>query len=266
MIRLLAIDMDETCLNDKKIISDENLNAMKKAAEAGITVVPTTGRAFSCLPHQLKDEKFYPYVISSNGAAVTDMATGRDIFTELIPYESAHDFLSRFEDKSIGISAHINHDFVLQGHALRLLGKLSYGKDAGYTRYSKNIARMITDEKTDVEEIQLFYFGKEAEASVNRILSDYDCFIQSCTDNYAEIYSVRTSKGNALAALAGDLGISADEIACIGDAENDFSMFRASGLKFAMGNAIPALKEMADVLVPTNNESGVAFAIERHLL
>lgn len=266
MIRLLAIDMDETCLNDKKIISEENLSALKKATEAGIIVVPTTGRALSCLPHQLKNETFYPYAISSNGAAVTDMSTGTDIFTQLIPYATAYDFLSRFEDTRIGISAHINHDFVLQGHTLRFLGKISYGKDAGYSRYSKHIARQIMDEKTDVEELQLFYFGNDAENSVNQILSDYHCFVQSCSGNYAEIYSKNASKGNAVTALASRLGIKTEEIACIGDAENDFSMFNACGLRFAMGNAIPALKEMADVVVPSNNDSGVAFAIEKHLL
>lgn len=266
MIRLLAIDMDETCLNDKKIISDENLEAMKKATEVGITVVPTTGRALACLPHQLKEESFYPYVISSNGAAVTDMYTGKDIFNELIPYETAYEFLTQCADKKIGISAHVNHDFVLQGHALRFLGKVSYGKDAAYSKYTRDLAEMLMNEKTDIEEIQLFHFGKDAASQINEILSNYDCFIKSSTSTYTELYSKNASKGNALTALAKKLGISPAEIACIGDAENDFSMFNASGLKFAMGNSIPALKEMADVVVPSNNESGVAFAIEKHLL
>ncbi len=266
MIRLLAIDMDETCLNDKKIISDETLKAMSKAAEAGITIVPTTGRALSCLPHQLKEQRFYRYVISSNGASVTDTHTGEDLFNELIPYQIAYEFLTRLETKKVGISAHISHDFVLQGHLLRFLGKISYGKDALFSKQSRNIASLILKEKANIEEIQLFYFSKDIQSTITDIISQYDCFIQSGSNHYAELYSKKASKGNALTALAKHLGISYSEIACIGDAENDLSMFKASGLKFAMGNAIPALKEMADVTVPSNNESGVAFAIENHLI
>ena len=69
-MRMLAIDMDGTCLNDRHRISGKNLNALRMAAEAGIEIVPTTGRALSCLPHQLRTEKYIRYVISANGAVV----------------------------------------------------------------------------------------------------------------------------------------------------------------------------------------------------
>lgn len=229
-------------------------------------VVPATGRAFSCLPHQLKAQPWCPYVISSNGAVVTDTRTGKDLFQAPIPHPQAMEFLSRCNAVHIGISAHIRHDFVIQGHALRLLGKLSYGKDALASKYCKNIAGLLLREPADVEEIQLFYFSKEAEDRTRQLLSRYDCFLQSGSGHYTELYSKQASKGNALTALAGHLALSPADIACIGDADNDLSMFRASGLKFAMGNAIPALKELADFVVPSNNDSGVACAIEQHLL
>ncbi len=266
LIRLLAIDMDETCLNDKKYISKENLAAMKQAADAGIMIVPTTGRALSCLPHQLKEQPFYRYVISSNGAVVTDTHTGKDLFQAAIPHQQAMEFLSRCDAIDTGISAHIHHEFVIQGHGLRLLGKLNYGKDALASKYAKNIADLLLQEPADVEEIQLFYFSKETEARTKQLLSRYDCFLQSGSSHYTELYSKQASKGNALDALAKHLELSPADIACIGDADNDLSMFRASGLKFAMGNAIPALKELADFVVPSNNDSGVAYAIKHHLL
>ena len=70
----------------------------------------------------------------------------------------------------------------------------------------------------------------------------------------------------ALAALAKDLGIASSDIACIGDNENDLPMFETAGLRFAMGNAVPALKDRADIVLPSNDEDGVAAAIWEHIL
>jgi hydroxymethylpyrimidine pyrophosphatase-like HAD family hydrolase len=81
-----------------------------------------------------------------------------------------------------------------------------------------------------------------------------------------EIFDENASKGIAISKLAEHLGISKNEIACIGDGENDLTMFAQSGIKFAMGNAVEALKENADYILPDNNSDGVAFAIENYIL
>ncbi len=267
MIKLLAIDMDGTCLNDKKLISDVTMQALLEASEAGIMVVPTTGRALTCLPHQIQDQAFYRYVISSNGAVVTDTLTGETIYEAKIPYRKAADFLRQCDENiKVGISAHVDHKFILQGHWLRMLGRLSYGKDAEYSEYSGNLAERIEKEKSDVEEIQLFYFSDTEEQQLKELLSKDDFCLKAFSAHYVEMYDRKASKGKALAALAEYLKIPKENIACIGDEENDLSMFDAAGMKFAMGNATQGLKEKADIVVPTNNEQGVAVAIEKYMM
>ena len=54
MIRLLAVDMDGTCLNRKNQISEQNMAALRRLAQSGIQIVPASGRASTCLPHQLR--------------------------------------------------------------------------------------------------------------------------------------------------------------------------------------------------------------------
>ena len=81
MIKLLAVDMDGTCLDSNGRMNDETLSALKYAAQKGITVVPTTGRNINCLPLKIKNENFYRYVISSNGALVVDLKEDKEIFT-----------------------------------------------------------------------------------------------------------------------------------------------------------------------------------------
>ena len=73
MVQLLAVDMDGTCLNSRQHISDRTLGALRRAAEAGIEIVPTTGRTGTCLPSDLKEEHYIRYVITSNDARVTDI-------------------------------------------------------------------------------------------------------------------------------------------------------------------------------------------------
>ena len=62
------------------------------------------------------------------------------------------------------------------------------------------------------------------------------------------------------------MGISTDAVATIGDMENDLEMFRMAGFAVAMGNAADAVKRAAQAVTLSNDEDGVAAAIERHVL
>ncbi len=74
MIKLLAIDMDGTCLDSRSRMREVTLQALEQAVAAGICIVPTTGRNLNCLPHRLAERKeLFQYVISSNGAITEKM-------------------------------------------------------------------------------------------------------------------------------------------------------------------------------------------------
>ncbi|MGN0202983.1 MAG: Cof-type HAD-IIB family hydrolase [Coprococcus sp.] len=267
MIKLLAIDMDGTCLDSKSRMSDKTIRALKRAADAGIMIVPTTGRALTCLPHRLVEEKgLYRYVISSNGAQVTDLVKQCAIFQSLIDRKTAFSFLRACRGQRIGKMTHVNHLYLLQGRLFYLLGRIVYGRDADNAHRVRSMEKTIYRSKYDVEEIQLYFMSRKAEENVRKILVKYPEMSAAYTKAYVEIFSVKTSKGEALAALADHLGIRKEEIVCIGDGENDLSMFEVSGLKMAMGNAVPILKKKADKVLPSNDRDGVAKAIEKYIL
>lgn len=74
MIRLLAVDMDGTCLNRKNQIIEQNMAALRRLVQSGIQIVPASGRASTCLPHQLRAAPMlFRYAITSNGARVDDV-------------------------------------------------------------------------------------------------------------------------------------------------------------------------------------------------
>lgn len=266
MIKLLAVDMDGTCLDSRNRLSEPVRQALAAAREAGILVVPTTGRTLTCLPRALRQQGGYRYVISSNGAELTDLESGQSLYQAQIPAQRAAQVLRAAKPLHLGISTHQNHEFLLQGRVFFTLGRLLYGKDAENTRCAKDIAAELDRQGGQVEEIQLFFFTKGTREKARAMLEGFPDLEAAWSGAYVEIYSRQATKGTALAALGQKLGIAREEIACIGDAANDLPMFAQAGLRFAMGNAIAQLKDQADVILPSNDEGGVAQAIYGHLL
>lgn len=266
MIRLLAIDMDGTCLTSRKRITDSTLSALSDAAARGVEIVPTTGRALTCLPHQLADCTFYRYVISSNGARVTDTRTGETLHTCLMPWDRALSILAACDGPGLGLTAHVDNEFLLEGHALAAMGRMVYGQDATRARTVPSLSALLEAEHTGVEELQLFFLRRGARPRVKAALGDFPACNLSFSERYVEISDGGASKGAALTMLAKQLGIVREEIACIGDSANDLTMFDSAGLRFAVGNAVPELKARADVILPDNDHDGVALAIRQHLL
>lgn len=286
MIRLLAVDMDGTCLDSRSRITDRTIGALRKAAAAGIQVVPTTGRSMTCVPHRLaagtirktsggkgraaddarKNRGLFRYVITSNGAQVTDIEKRQVIFREMIPKGTALSLLDACRGIRVGVTSHINHEYLLQGRILVLLGHLVYGRDAGGVRWVQDMRRTVRESRYEVEELQFYFMSPSARKDVEKVLLRFPELEAAYTGLYVEVFAKGASKGTALSALAAHLGIRKEEIACIGDGENDLSMFNAAGLKIAMGNSVPELKENADFVTGSNNRNGVAEAVERYIL
>lgn len=267
MIKLLAVDMDGTCLDPKSRMTDATLGALALAAKAGILVVPTTGRTLGCLPHRLVGRSdIFRYVITSNGAKVTDLQMNRTVFEADISKKDACSLLKEVnaaKKLKVGVTSHIHHEYLLEGRILVLLGRVIYGKDARQVRRVANMVKEIVETRHGVEEIQFYFLGKNAKEETKKILARYPDLAAAYTDQYVEIFSKQASKGTALRALARELGVERSEIACVGDGENDLTMFRAAGLKMAMGNAVEELKRAADVILPSNEKDGAAEGILR---
>lgn len=285
MIKLLAVDMDGTCLDSRSRMTERTLIALRRAASEGITVVPTTGRNLGCIPHRLaagvlrdsgltyrgksKDARenrgLYRYVISSNGAAATDIAEKKTVFRAMMPREEALSLLEACGKIRLGNAAHICHRYLMEGKFLTMAGCFIYGKDAAGVYCVRNMREAVEKSRHEVEELQFYFLSGKAKEQLRAVMASYPELSAAYTGIYAEVYSKDGSKGRALAALRKYLGISREETACIGDGENDLSMFEAAGVKIAMGNAVLELKEKADYVTASNDRDGAAEAIEKVL-
>ena len=267
MLKLLAIDMDGTCLDGRSRITAKTMEALEAAHHAGIQIVPTTGRALTCLPHQLAARReLYRYAISSNGARVTDLDKGRTLFQAEIPQAMALGLLEDLQNISLGRTAHVAHQYLIQGRLLHAMGRTIYGQDAKQAPRVSSISAAIAKQNADVEELQFFFFGRGSRAATQAVLQRYPELDAAYSGLYVEIFHQSASKGTALRALMSQLGLDPEDVGCIGDGENDLSMFAQAGHRFAMGNAVDALKAKADVVLPSNRQDGVAEAILRYIL
>lgn len=276
MIKLLAVDMDGTCLDRRSRMTDATLEALRKAAGRGVIIVPTTGRNLECIPHRLaagtlfttgamdekKNRDLFRYVISSNGACVTDIRERKEIFRASVPADDVLPLLRECGKLRLGIASHIRHRYLLEGRFLTMAGRLVYGKDARGVCCVRSMEEFIRKGGYKVEEFQFYFFSPGAEQDVRSVLEKYPDLRAAYTGIYVEVYSKDASKGRALAELARHLDIRKEEIACIGDGENDLSMFEAAGLRIAMGNAVEDLKKQADHVTDSNARDGAAKAVE----
>lgn len=276
MIKLLAVDMDGTCLDRRSRMTDATLEALRKAAGRGVIIVPTTGRNLECIPHRLaagtlfttgamdekKNRDLFRYVISSNGACVTDIRERKEIFRAPVPADDVLPLLRECGKLRLGIASHIRHRYLLEGRFLTMAGRLVYGKDARGVCCVRSMEEFIRKGGYKVEEFQFYFFSPGAEQDVRSVLEKYPDLRAAYTGIYVEVYSKDASKGRALAELARHLDIRKEEIACIGDGENDLSMFEAAGLRIAMGNAVEDLKKQADHVTDSNARDGAAKAVE----
>lgn len=276
MIKLLAVDMDGTCLDRRSRMTDATLETLRKAAGRGVIIVPTTGRNLECIPHRLaagtlfttgamdekKNRDLFRYVISSNGACVTDIRERKEIFRAPVPADDVLPLLRECGKLRLGIASHIRHRYLLEGRFLTMAGRLVYGKDARGVCCVRSMEEFIRKGGYKVEEFQFYFFSPGAEQDVRSALEKYPDLRAAYTGIYVEVYSKDASKGRALAELARHLNIRKEEIACIGDGENDLSMFEAAGLRIAMGNAVEDLKKQADHVTDSNARDGAAKAVE----
>ena len=104
MVKLIALDLDGTTLNKEGVISEENRTALEQAAERGVNVVIATGRPYSALPKDVFDIDSIRYVLTSNGARITDLKTGKNIYENCMARVTA--------EKSVELLR--QHDYVIE--------------------------------------------------------------------------------------------------------------------------------------------------------
>lgn len=271
-IRMIGVDLDGTLLNSEKQLTAYTREVLKKAIEQEVAVVVATGRPFSGVPDELKHFRGIRYALTANGARILDMQKQKVVYENLLSVESS--------EKVIDIlrKHHAIHEFFVDGVGYMnedgLKNVYAYFEDPHMAEYLqstripvKDVKEKLQTMKCEVDKLQgIFRNQKDKEEALEELNTLSGIVVTAAMDNNLEINKEGTNKGLGLLQLGKSLGISREEIMACGDGGNDVEMLKEVGFAVAMANGSDPVKKAADFVTVSNDEDGVAKAIERFVL
>ncbi|MFE3848906.1 Cof-type HAD-IIB family hydrolase [Flavobacterium sp. LB3P45] len=261
--KMLVLDMDDTLLTDDHIISNENKAMLFKAQELGVYVILASGRPTPAMIAYAKELQLdNSYMISYNGAVITDLKEDKIIFEQTLTQEQIHDLY----DYSLKSNTHI---------ITYLDGKIVSETDSEYIEIEKNI--------TGLEHNKVLSFKEEVKsAAIKCILLEEPAYLKEVEKDlraamphlsvcmskpfFLEVAQNGIDKGASIKFLAEKLNIHQSEIIAVGNAGNDLTMIQYAGLGVWVDNVDPELRDQGDVIVASNNDHGVAEVVRRFIL
>lgn len=268
MFKLIAFDLDGTLLDDRKQIPEENLRALRYAAEKGVHLVPATGRLLCAIPEQLAALPFIRYHILINGAKVYDAKEQRIISTAEIPRETALSLIEHGRELGCYYDCyHMDMGYMEKDMYDSLEDYISNPATLSFMRSVRkpvdDLAAYISENAPSVQKVQFFFKDMDERAHQLQLLPELfpEIIAASSLSSNIEINSANAGKGPALTALCSFLGIQPEEAIAFGDGLNDTDMLSAAGLGIGMANSDPAIYSAVNRFTASNNEAGVAKAI-----
>ncbi len=267
-IKLLALDLDGTLFNRQKEVSLENQSALKEAHNRGVKVVITTGRPLAAIGNLLQElDLISPedYSITFNGGLV-QRNTGQILAKQELTFEDVQKIHAVLEPLGLPVdflSEGIVYSIPSQGQkSLYHLANplLTFVEIASLDQLTKDIVynKIVTVRPED-------YLDERIAQLPPSLRQDFEVF--KSREIILEIMPKGVHKAVGLQLLCDHLGLDASQVMAVGDEENDLSMLKWAGLGVAMANGVDLVKKTANAVTSkTNEESGVAEAVERYIL
>ena len=274
-IQLIALDIDGTLLSSHFTVSDRNRAAITEATRRGIEVALVTGRRYDfALPVAQQIES--PLTMIVNNGALVRSKEGRTHLRHLLSRDTARRVLEATQPWRESTSVVFDRPMARQV-MLETINLEDGIRGAYYKRNLPFLAEARPLESClDEDPIQVMFSGpvrpmRDAEQALRGVhfLEEFSLAVtiyESKDFSMIDVINPRVSKGATLAEWAGLRGIARQEILAIGDNHNDEEMLSFAGIPVVMENAVAELKSRGWHITHTNDEDGVAAAIERFAL
>lgn len=261
---LIVTDLDDTLLRGDQTLSARSIDTVKRAIGRGMQVAIATGRKYSsALPYAHAMGLKGP-MLCCQGAHIADIETGRNIRVKGVPLALAGEMLRFAVDRGLFIQYYTTEEFYYER---RCEESEYYERTAGVPgiETGRSLAETLDFEPVkmlviaDPPRIRQAYeeavglFGTRLEIAISK-------------PRYLEVTHPDVNKGAALRYLMEYAGVPRERVIAIGDALNDLSMIRAAGLGIAVANGDPKVLCEAGAVTASNEDDGVALAIEKYAL
>lgn len=264
--KVLVLDIDGTLMNSEKKITEKTKVALRAAQEAGVTIVLASGRPTPGIVPIAKEiglDEYGGYILSFNGAIVTNFKTGEIVFETVLPHDKIQELYDASQTYGVSIVSYKDGGIVTEN------------EDDKYVEIEARINNMpvvkvdsfvdaLTHPVTKCLMLGDGDYLEKVEVEVNNQFGDLLNIYRS-EPYFLEIMPQNVDKAYSLERLLAHLNLSRDEMVACGDGFNDLSMVRYAGMGVAMGNAQQVVKEEADFVTASNDEDGLVLVVEKFL-
>lgn len=271
-IRMIALDLDGTTLT-RDGLTRRTKETLEEAIRRGIHVVIATGRTYTALPERVHQIQGLEYIITSNGAHISEAQTGKFIYSNYASAEAVDRVLDILENTSYPVEvftegrAYIGQDVYTD---LEAGGKTTEYMNPRYVLRTRNpvenIYLFLREHREKIENINVHFELQEERMRMWETFSKIpNVTVTSSHRHNVEIGGKTTSKATALAEVCRMLNLDLSHVMAFGDGANDIAMLTECGFGVAMGNASEDVIAAADHVTLSNDEEGVAYTIRTML-
>lgn len=262
-VRMIATDIDGTMLRSDGSLSSRVKEALIAAADAGIHVVPATGRPLLIAGDVIEQVELREYWVFANGAVTRHLGRDELIRGFWMDHEVTRDLLGLLRQRlpQAGFALELEDTVAFERgfeHVVPVVpdqepvDDVLDAFDESVARWQKVQKILVYDLTLDIDEL----FARVSAAVGKRAAPSYSGL------RFVELAAGLVTKATALELLARDLSIDPSEVASFGDNHNDLAMLRWAGRGYAMANATDDAKAAADEVIGANDADGLAVKIE----
>lgn len=263
-IRMIVLDLDGTLLTSQNTLTERTVRAVTACIGRGITVTIATGRVFhSVLPFARK-LGITDALITANGAEIRAPGDKDPLYYRPIERNLAREVLAFFREKGWYIQAYLGDRLFVDkvDERAKSYGRLTFldPEPLGEELYTM-----------DVEPVKLLSIASSPEEAVSvrkAVQKRFGDAIYAAVSNrlFVDMAHPEVSKARGLEFLMKKQGVTPLQTMVVGDSENDLPLFELAGFSVAMENSRRDIREKADTVTLSNDENGVALALERFAL
>lgn len=267
MYKALALDLDGTLTNSQKKITEKTKETLFKAMDKGAKVILASGRpviGITALAEELELKERGGFIMAFNGGEIIDCKTGATVKKLTVPTECVEDICAAAHEAGCVPLTYTGEEIVAENGSDEYVLKEKICVNAN-VREVEDLSRFV-----DYPTPKFLIVGEHeklvtAEKKLKGKFSDKSNIFYS-ESYFLEVCPKGVSKKDGLGALCRYIGIEAEELMACGDGLNDMPMLEFAGLSVAMANSYADVLAYADYVTLSNDEDGVAAAVEKFVL
>ena len=261
--RAIALDLDGTLTNHEKVVTPKTREALLKAASEGAVIILASGRptyGIEPVAECLELNKQGGYILSYNGGNIVNAKTGEKLFSQFLPDEVIPELYAYAKENGHALLGYAGNEIITE------MPDDQYVKEE--SRINKMNIRKVENlfEAMEPHPTKLLMTGdptlmlKAEEELVEKLGDRMDIFRSA--PFFLELVPKGIDKAKSLSRLLTKINLTPADLIAFGDGYNDLSMLKLAGMGVAMENAAPEVRAEADYVTLSNEEDGVAAALE----